>query len=333
MNETSATAARRAGRLLRWYPRSWRTRYGDEFTELLAMELSEQPRSWRRTADVVLSGLLARLSGAGLAGQSLEPFDQVRSSLASLGCALAVFLVFGAAMWSQLAIGWQWSQPDTPGTTAGMIVMSAAMGVFGLLGLLATAPVAWTVLRRIAARDARSLVRPSLLVVAGAALLLIGGRHFANGWPGTGGHPWALQGIVPGGLAAFAWASTLSVSSYWAHPAALAAFPTAELAWMAISPVALVCLAVGAVKIVRRLHLSPRLLRYEARLGVTAVLATIALLCGTWAWVIDGGPGPKNLFHAGFIDVAGLVMMAAASVVAFRAVTRARRLGVALLTT
>ena len=39
--------------LLRWYPRGWRARYGDEFAELLLAELAERPRGWRRTADVV----------------------------------------------------------------------------------------------------------------------------------------------------------------------------------------------------------------------------------------------------------------------------------------
>ena len=34
----------------------------------------------------------------------------------------------------------------------------------------------------------------------------------------------------------FGWASTLSVTSYWAHPAALASSPPAELAWMVLSP-------------------------------------------------------------------------------------------------
>ena len=62
--------------------------------------------------------------------------------------------------------------------------------------------------------------------------MAVGGRHFGNGWPGTGGHPWAHPGPVPGGVAAFCWASTLAVSSFWAHPAALAAFPAAELAGM-----------------------------------------------------------------------------------------------------
>ena len=35
MNDESEAAVRRAARLLRWYPRDWRSRYGDEFAELL----------------------------------------------------------------------------------------------------------------------------------------------------------------------------------------------------------------------------------------------------------------------------------------------------------
>ena len=98
---------------------------------------------------------------------------------------------------------------------------------------------------------------PSSLFLLGVVILIMGSRHFGNGWPGTGGHPWAPPGLVPGGVAAFAWASTLSVSSYWAHPAALSAFPSAELAWMALSPIALAAVVVGAVTAVRRIELSP----------------------------------------------------------------------------
>ena len=44
--------------------------------------------------------------------------------------------------------------------------------------------------------------------------------------------------MVPGGVAAYAWASTLFVTSYWLHPAALLHFPAAELGYMVLSPVA-----------------------------------------------------------------------------------------------
>jgi hypothetical protein len=44
------TPRERAARLLRWYPRGWRERYGEEFAELLIAELEERPRSAGRRA-------------------------------------------------------------------------------------------------------------------------------------------------------------------------------------------------------------------------------------------------------------------------------------------
>jgi hypothetical protein len=230
-------------------------------------------------------------------------------------------------MWSQLTIGWQWAQPDTVGTTAAMVVMSGVMFGFVILAVLAAVPMVVTVVSQIIHRKAHGLVHPSLLVALGASLLIIGARHFGNGWPGTGGHPWPQQGLVPGGLAAFLWASTLSISSYWAHPATLLAFPRAEVAWMVVSPVAMACAIVGATKIVRRLEMSRKLLHYEGRLGMVAAGAMALFLAGSCCWIVDGGPGPRNLFHAGAIDVSGLALMTAVSLVALRAVQRTRSHG------
>ena len=316
-------AAQRAARLLRWYPKAWRSRYGEEFTELLISDLGERPRSWSRTADVIRGGIVARLADAGLCGCAPEAAAQVRASLASLACCAAVFLGIGGAMWSQLTIGWQWSEPDTAGTVA-TFVMSGAMLVFAVLALLAALPVAWSVVSRMARGRRRGLLGPSALLAAGLAVMVVGGRHFGNGWPGTGGHPWARQGLVPGGVAAFSWASTLSVSSFWAHPAALAAFPAAELAWMALSPLAVAC------AVSRRGHggspdrALPGVLGFEIRLGIGACVTMAVFLGGCCAWITDRAAGPGNLFHPGAIDVAGAAVMAAALAVARRAVRQAR---------
>jgi hypothetical protein len=314
--------ARRAARLLRWYPRAWRSRYGEEFAELLMADIAERPRSWTRTADVVRGGIVARLAGAGLCGYTLEPSVQARASLVSLGWCAATFVGFGAAIWSQLTIGWQWSAPDTAGTAVAMVVMSAAMLGFGVLAVAATAPVVWSLARR--RGRGRALLGPAALVVACAVIVFAGGRHFGNGWPGTGGHPWARQGLVPGGIAAFSWASTLSVSSYWVHPGALARFPAAELAWMALSPLAVAGLAGGAAALVRRAELSPRVLDFEAWLGTAACAVMVVFLAGCCAWILDGGPGPRNLFHAGVIDAAEVIVLAVAFLAARQAAQTAR---------
>jgi hypothetical protein len=329
-------------RLLRWYPRGWRDRYGEEFTELLTADIAERPRSLSRTLDVARGGIVARLADAGLCGFPVAgPRDAAAgrasaASLASLSACLAVFVVVGAAMWSQLTIGWQWSAPAGTATTAAMIAMSAAMTSFAVLALLATVPVGWLVVTRIV-RDPRRharLIIPATVFAACLVVLFIGGRHFGNGWPGTSGHPWARgfvrlggyewvgRGLVPGGFAAFSWAATLSVTTYWLHPAALGVFPAAEVAWMAASPLALAGAIWAAVLLVRRVSLPPRVLAFQARLAAAAFLAMLLFFAGCGCWVASGGQG---LYRAGTIDAAGVGVLALALAVAGQAARRSRR--------
>jgi len=325
-----STPQTRAARLVRWYPAGWRARYGAEFTELLVADLDERPRCWRRTGNVAVSGTLARLSQAGLGGQRLAAAEQARASLAALGCALAVFLTAGTAVWSQLLVGWQWAPPSTRAAAVGTVVMTGALLFFLVLAVLAAAPVGWQVARRGFGGGAAgrgfgggAAGRVNVILVAASLLVLvIGGRHMANGWPGTGGHPWPQRGLVPGGMAAFGWALTVSVTSYWAHPAALLAFPAAELAWMVISPAALAGLATGLARLIRRLDLPPRLLSYQARLGQLAAAGMAVFLAGAASWVLAGQHGPGTLFRPGAIDVAELAVMALALAVGWQAMRR-----------
>ncbi len=317
MTDRTVAVQRRAERMLLWYPREWRARYGEEFAELLVSDMEERPRSLRRPADVAVRGVVARLAYAGLGQSTLEHAERTRRTLLAFGCAATVFVTFALGMWAQITIGWQWSPPDTVATSAAMVVMSSSVLVLLAIGALAVGALAWPVAR--CAWRQGHVVRPMVLVVAGAAILTVGSRHFANGWPGTGGHPWAHQGLVPGGVAAFVWAATLFVTAYWAHPGALLAFPAAEVAWMVVSPVALACLGVGAVQLVRRMEFSPGLVRFEARLAQSGGVVMFVFLLGAGLWVVDGGPGPRNLFHVGAIDVASIGVMVAALAAAGRA--------------
>jgi hypothetical protein len=318
--------SQRAERLLRWYPHAWRERYGEEFTELLILELAERPHSSGRTVNIMASGLLARLSAAGLTGTVLDGPAQARASLATLVCSVAAFLALGISMWSQLTIGWQWSAPDTAGTAIAIVAMTMAVALFALLAACAVIPVIWTVVRSFLRWNGHEFVRPLLLVGVGLSVVVVGSRHFGNGWPGTGGHPWAHQGLVPGGIAAFSWASTLSITSYWMHPSALLAFPPAEVAWMLASPVAMVMVAVGSAKTVRRIQLSPGILRFEILLGRLAVVAMALFLTAAGVWLLAGGTGPRGLFDAGTIDRFAVITMTAAIVLASHTLYRACRL-------
>lgn len=322
-----AALARRALRLLRWYPRTWRERYGPEFTELLIAELAERPRCCRRTADVARSGLLARLAGAGLASHPLEGAGAAAAALATLASSVAAFLTLGATLWAQLTVGWQWAPPPDRRTAVAMVVMSAAMLLFALLAALALAPLGWAAVRAARRGGGRRLRGPALLAAGSAAVLILGGHHFQNGWPGTGAHWWPQQGLVPAGVAAFAWACTLPVTSYWAHPAALAAFPPAELAWLVVSPAAIAGLVAGTRSLVRRLPLTPRLVRYEAWLAAAAAAGMAAFLGAALCWVTGGGPGPHGLFRSGTIDGVALAVMALALVTGWLALRQVLRAG------
>ncbi len=316
-------AQHRAGRLLRWYPASWRARYGEEFAELLTAQLAEQPRNWRRTADVIASGLLARCTSAGLTRHELRPADQIRAGLATLGAGLAAFAALGSAMLAQLATGWQWASPQSPLVAAGTLVMVIGAAVLAVLGVAAILPMAWQAARAAAYGEGR-IGRPAVLALASAALLATGARHFQNAWPGTGGTG-AQHALVPGGVAAFGWASTLSVSSYWAHPALLGRFPVAELAWMAVSPLAGCGLVAGLVMLVRRLGSPPRLLRYQAALALAATGAAVTFLAGSATWVAGHGAAESGLFRPGVVNGAELLVMALALLLAGRAATGIRR--------
>ena len=316
------TAERRARLLVRCYPPAWRARYGEEFVQLLVDEMSERPRSLLRTADVVRSGLMARLASAGLAGDTLEPGQQVRAGLGALSLALTAFLAAAVAIWAQLTIGWQWSAPAAPATRTGMLVMSAAMLGFAVLVVVSVVPLVWLICRELVGGHGRKLLLPLVVAGCGAAVLIVGSIHFGHGWPGTGGHPWAGRDIVPGTVARFCWAGTLWISSYWAHPGALSSFPASEIGWMVVSPVALAAVLIGAAKTVGRLHISSRVLRYESWLGLVAGSVMAVFLAGAGSWIVSGSPAPRGLFRVGAIDSVGMVVMAGALIVAFRAAQR-----------
>jgi len=313
----------RAERLLRWYPPSWRARYGAEFAELLQAELAEQPRSRRRTADIARCGLLARCTRLGLTSHELAPAEQIRLGVATLSCALAAFLALGVAMLAQLATGWQWVSPRSESAAVGTVVMSVAAACLLLIGLAAAVPLAWRAMAAIVHRD-RGVAWPAGLALGCAVTIVVGARHFQNSWPGTGGTG-AEHGLVPAGLAAFGWASTLSVTSFWAHPALLSSFPVPELAWMMLSPIAGIGLVIGLGIGVRRLILPIALLRYLARLAEGACMAAVPFLAGAASWVLGHGPGQSGLFRPGLVDGGSLLIMALALVVALRAAAGIRQ--------
>jgi hypothetical protein len=333
------TAKQRAAELLLWYPRAWRARYGEEFAELLIADIEERRKSAARTLDVARGGIIARLADAGLTGFPLAApagdeaaaarSRQAAASLASLAAASAVFLVVGAAQWSQLLNAWVWKwRPlaNGPGHAPayGIPETTATVGttLVGVVFLAVAAAAAAPLLAMVAARlrspkfdgQRRLLAWPAAFLAGAVVALVIGGRALENNWTGTGG----LHSPVPGGIAAYIWAVTLFVTAYWAHPGQLAAFPAAELNWMLLSPLVIAVAIASAVLLVRRIGLSPRVLRYEAGIGVVGCgLMTVFLaIWGGYLWHAARGSG---LLHVGLFNEASTLVLALALALAVQA--------------
>lgn len=301
----------RAQRFLRWYPLEWRVRYGDEFSELLAADLAEQPRSLYRSVDVALGGIMARSAAAGLTGVTVRRAEQPRRSLATFVCSIAIFLAVAASIWSQLNIARKWSEPATPATEIAVVIMTISLFIGITLAAVGAVPIAWQTAVATARRRTPQIRRPALLFMAGIAVLIAGGLRYRNGWDGSGAHPWTHQAIGLGDATAFLWASTLAVSAYWAHPSILLGLPVSEIIWMVLSPVALLAAVIGGAHTVRGLDLSPQLLRFTNCVARMVTMALGLFVLGTLTWLLDGGPGPSNLYQPGTVDQLGVVVMTA----------------------
>jgi hypothetical protein len=317
----------RVNRLLLWYPRGWRDRYGAEFAELLAAEFAERPRSPRRAFDIAATGLRARLAAAGLTRHPLDRTAAAQARLVTLTYCGAAFLMFGTAMWSQLAVDLQWNLPDDSFINFAVALMSAGLLVFCAVSAGAFGGLVRAAIGTVARGEGRKLVRPTLTAAIGLVILFVGGRHYANAWPGTGGHLlWPLA-QVPAWAAAFGWATTMWITSYVAHPGLLAAFPATQLAWMVLSPAATGMVLTGFAGLARRLGIQACAKRYAKWLSKITVAGMFLFVAGVVCWLASAGADPLRGDHAGAIDLAGLTVLALALAVASHVNRTARMTG------
>lgn len=301
----------------------WRARYGAEFAELLIADLAERPRSARRTVDVAAAGLRARLACAGLSRHGLGPVPDPGTGLATASVSAAGFAILGLAEASQLGIGVQWlkalalSPEHRSWLSLAMALMSAALAGFALLALAAAMPLGLAVARAWRAGQAGTLRGPLLVIGTAVTTLLVGGRHFGNGWPGTGSQYWFGHGTA--GVAAFGWAATSWFTSWWVHPGLLATMPTTRICWQVVSLTAWIALLTGAWRIVRELASGHRASAYGRRLFRLAGWCAAGFGVGTLLWLAAAPAGPAGPIHFGLVNLGGLGASLVALVVALAA--------------
>ena len=224
-------------RLLRWYPTSWRDRYGEELRALMDDEWGEGTASPRSRRAIVRAGLRERAHATGLVGRGSDPVTRLRSGSLLVLCAWTLFVIGGAGFQKtseHFARAVPLASRASSQDAFSVVVLCAVISLAAVsIGVVATLPTVLAFLRSGRWRDVR---RPVLRSAFASAVVLVT--------------------VIPLSL----WAHTLNE---FQRNGGDSAYSWAITAWALIVIVAAASWTATAIAIARRLSLPARVLRLE----------------------------------------------------------------------
>jgi hypothetical protein len=244
--------------LLRWYPRAWRERYGEELLALIQDTVDEGRPTWRLRLGVIWGGLRERVHQAGQAARA------------------AIKRPNGLDLWAKML-------------TAGSIVAILPQN------LSESPPPArgWQAVAAFDALLAAVALTGAVVVASGLAALPALVRFLrAGGWPKirrrvawAGGASVVAGGALAGLVLVSVSRSPAQLDASWAY---LVGFLATGLAVTA----AIGLWAIAAAATARRLTLAPRVRSAQLMLGAVAPLAvTVTLVTLNLWWSVTQAPG------------------------------------------
>jgi hypothetical protein len=197
----------RYSRGLRWYPRSWRDQYGDEFVAFLHDRYGDGSIPLSARVSMLRSGTVERLRAGGVIGTSVDPDRRIRGASLLVLCAWGVFVVVGSAF-AKYTEHWPMSTPPVdqrlPAVAMGVVQGAAATGVLILVVAgLVTLPSFLELVRSDGWSSLWGTARAALvsLAVAGVATVVVVAWNHQLGPSQSAAAPWALKAVgVVGGL-------------------------------------------------------------------------------------------------------------------------------------
>jgi hypothetical protein len=240
---------RRVDRLLAWYPSAWRRRYGEELAALIE---NVGPLSLRLRLGVMFGGVRERVHEAR---RPRPPAERARAAVLLVLVAWAMVMVAGPSF-ANLADGFSRALPPNAGPVPAVayvaVVVFAALGALAVLAAMAVAgPSLVRLLRHGGWPDIRKTVFPTLAVTAVGVVALV------------------VLVLVTHAL------GPVQESSW-----SLAVFCVVAALWLAV----VVLWTMAAGRTWRRLELSPRVLRVESALAVTAAASMVLLTAASAVW-------------------------------------------------
>lgn len=272
----------KVSRLLRFYPRQWRDRYGDELAQLVAdVEEGGYRRRMRIRVDVARQGLALRLDGTGLRARPAPSDEHRRWGLVSALVGGVTFLLGTLMVFRYMrrweSYGYIVTRTRIREPLAGAPVILHTMAVWGdaTLGLLlaaALAPFAIGCARALKAAPRGPVVAPVIGLVVGVGLGVAGyvahrteWEHWKSGW-----------GSLP--------ALSIQVGrTRWG----LSFGRFGQYAFTVLTAAAIVLVVLNTAKLVRRLHVGTRSWRFEAVVVRAATWWCAATVVVTAAWLVS----------------------------------------------
>ncbi len=329
----NAMAARRAERLLRWYPEEWRERYGEEFADHLEQEFADRSVDFRRTLNIAYKGLVARVGDVGLSNKSVSAEGQTRAAVGTSFVLMAFVAVLALNFWSR-AMG-LWSSrkyhPIPVSATTGILTVVTGLMLIVLVAIVLTVVV--SAARQFRHGRAQRLVGPSILAAASGAFLLYSVRwvptelyRYAHGYHGRSGIGWSQPGPAIAALGQTAWDTTQQWVALWSEPSGN---PTSYIVVSDLVPIALLLFGIAIASLVRRVELPHFVERFAA--ATVTLLGTFAgLFLVTYViWLEAGGPSGNESFWPEGTRAGGvyLIMLGLVAVVVARTRWLARNEG------
>ena len=259
-------------RRLRWYPRSWRARYGEELVALLDDEY-EGHLPVRVHFGLVTGGLRQRARRSGLVGDSVPATQGVRAGALVVLAAWVAFTIAGISF-AKFSDHFDEALPHD-------------MGAHRLTDL------AFTVLQTVAGAA-------SVLVVVGALLALPALVRYlrAGGWNSVRGH--CLRALVCTGLTVVVTVPLV----VWAHhltprqrDGGLHLYGALFLIWAALIVTTFTLWTVVAIVAANRVVFSKAIMTVEAILAVVIAVAMAVMVGATAVWwgaMAKGAPAFLN---------------------------------------
>jgi hypothetical protein len=244
--------------LLRWYPPTWRERYGDEFVATMEDGLEGRRPTIGFRARIAWAGLRERGHETGLLGNSAPTDERIRTGSLLVLCAFASFAVAGAG-YAKISEHFGDAVPRhlralPNGAYWSLIVIATLAGLAVLAGAAAATPAFIAFLR-------------------------------TGGWPTVRRHVLRATALTLLAIAATvglaAWAHTLTPP---ARNGGNSAYTAGFVAYALLIVATLTSWTIGAVATARRLRLSPRVLAIESVLAITVASLIVLMTAAGGLW-------------------------------------------------